>query len=113
MKLFVKDRMMLMQVLPQEGNFVTLLMVRQLQEKVGLTADDHTKLNIRAGTDEKGERVEGTVQWDAQKDEGLDIEFKGPETKLIVEALEKLNKSDKLTVHHLGLCEKFLDTKTA
>lgn len=126
MKLFIKDRMMLMQVLPEAGNLADMLMVRKLQEKVGLTAKDHEKFKLRVGTKPcecavggqansecpickgKGEvPVEGTVQWDQKKDQGLDIEFRGPETALIVQALKKLDAEGKLTLQFVDICEKF------
>lgn len=101
MQLSIKERMVLIGVLPEEGSLADMLMVRKLVEKVGLTAEDHELVNLRSG------KEPNTVVWDEDKDPHKDIDFKGPETSLIVGRLKKLDAEQKLTSDHLSLCGLF------
>ena len=101
MNLKVKDRLLLMSILPAEGSLADMLIIRMLVEKVGLTAEDHEAVKLRTG------ETAGTVVWDEDKDVGKEIEFLGPETTLIVTALQKLDSEKKLTPNHIELCAMF------
>ena len=103
MILTVKERFGVMGLLPDEANWATRRLIRDLTAKVGFSAEDHEKFGIRA----EGERV----QWDSEVEQEAEFDLAGPEVKLIVEGLEKLDADKKLTADHDSLCEKFLNTE--
>ena len=55
MKLNVSERLTLLQGLPQEGNFLTLKIIRDLTEVVGLNEKEFKEFGIK--------EAEGQVSW--------------------------------------------------
>jgi len=103
MKLNVGERLILLQVLPQEGNFLTLKIIRDLTEVVGLNEKEFKEFGIK----EAG----GQVSWNQKGIEEREIEIGEKATDIIVEALKKLNETNKLGQRHLSLYEKFIEKK--
>jgi len=102
MKLTVFERLMLLNILPKEGNFVTLKIVRELREGLSFNEKEIKDLNLKV--DDKG-----NATWNPAKDKNKDVEIGGQANKIIVETLEKLDKDKKLTESHLSVYEKFIE----
>jgi len=100
MKLNILERFKLLQILPQEGNFMTLTIVRKLQETLSLTEAEYKEFEVK----EDGV----TTTWNEKGREEREIEIGEKATDIIVEALKKLNDENKLTGHHMSLYEKFV-----
>ena len=101
MDLSVGERLVLMSVLPQEGDFITLKVIRKLQEDLSFSEEEH-KLY-------KFVQVENRVSWNDKADQSKEVEI-GEKTKnMIVLALSKLNEEKKLKFEHFTLYEKFID----
>lgn len=99
-KLNVPERLLLMGVLPQEGNFVTLKTIRDTMDNVGFKEEEIKLYDIKTENQ--------LTKWNPK---GLDLkefEFGEKSTDLIVGALEKLDKENKLTQQHFSLFEKFV-----
>jgi len=136
MKLSVFERMILLNTLPAEGDLTTLKIVRGLRESLSFTEEEHAALNIRIGQDWSrcpncgGEAIEwtrgknnpdrrcitcsyegadgaGKIFWNQSAPQEADLEIGVKASKIVKEALDKLNKERKLTDAHLTLCEKF------
>jgi len=99
MKLSVLERVVLLNLLPQEATFANLKLIRVAKETLSFTDEENQKLNFR---------IEGAqTLWD----EGIEErEFLIGEvaSQLIVEALEKLDKDKKLREEHFSVYEKFV-----
>ena len=104
MNLNTFERLTLLNILPREGNITTLKIVRELNERVSFTAEEHESLKLTFSEDGK------QVRWDRNADKEVEFVFNGVETKMIVERLESLNKAEKLTAEHLSLYEKFCES---
>ena len=102
MKLTVFERLMLLNILPKEGNFVTLKIVRELREGLSFNEKEIKELDLKI--DDKG-----NATWNPAKDKNKDVEIGGQANKIIVETLEKLDKDKKLTESHLSVYEKFIE----
>lgn len=103
-ELNVGERIVALSVLPKEGNFVTLRLVRNLGEKLGLSADEHEKYEIKINTET------GIASWNKKGIEELvGLEFKNKEVEIIRTALEELDKEQKLKNEHFSLYEKFVE----
>ncbi len=108
MKLSVIERVMLSNVLPTEGTFANLRLLRVVKEEISFNEEENKLLNFRQ---------EGTqLMWDSKIVDGKQVET-FPErdfrigdvvTKLIREALEQLNSEAKLTEQHFSVYEKFV-----
>lgn len=99
-KLNVFERMMLMKILPREGNFATLRLVRDLVHKLGISADEMAEFDVKVDDS-------GVARWNAKGNEERAIEMKEKEIDCIKEVLLKLDKENKLDMQHYSLYEKF------
>jgi len=115
MELGVFERLILLNVLPKEGDFTTLKIVRKLREDLSFTEEEHKVLQFKqAGEvymDAAGQEKEvplGTVHWKAEGDVPRDIPIGEKATDVIVGTLKKLDKDKKLTDQHFSLYEKFV-----
>lgn len=100
MELSVRERLILLNSLPQHGNMADLKVIRKLQESLSFSEDEHKKFKFA----QDGE----TVRWDDNVEQGAEIEIGEKANDIIVKALADLNKQNKLTIDHLDLYEKFV-----
>ena len=101
MELGVKDRLILLGVLPKEGNITTLKIVRKLREELSFNEEEHKLLNFR----EKA----GMTVWDFKLAVKKNIEIGEKATDMIVEVMKGLDKNKKLHEDHLPLWEIFME----
>lgn len=100
MKLKVGERLILLGILPKEGDFTTLKIVHTLRGDLSFTEEEHKALQFK--------QEAGTVRWNPKGDTEREINFGEKATELIVDALKKLNSDKKLTDQHYSLYEKFV-----
>jgi hypothetical protein len=105
MKLNILERLMLLNVLPPEGDLRTMRIVHDLRMALALSQQEMTDWGVENQVDEAGKPT--GVIWDDAKVQDAEIDVAGEKTALIVEALKKLDSEKKLTAQHLSLCEKF------
>jgi len=102
-QLGVKDRLVLLGVLPPEGNLATIRIVREMREALSFSEAEHADLQM--------EEVEGGgIKWNqvgaaAVGPRAFEIGAKGQE--IIRAALKKLDKDEKLVADHISLCDIF------
>ena len=102
MELTVTERLVLANILPAEGNFTTLRLVRKLREDLSFDDKEHKELKFI----QKGDQI----QWNPEKAQTLlkDVEVGEIMTETIKEALKKMNDEKKLKDEHISLYEKFI-----
>lgn len=100
MELGVFDRLILLNVLPKEGEVTTIRIVRTLREDLSFSEEEHKALEFKF--------EEGNVQWKQDADKPKEVEIGEKATDLIVETMKKLSSDKKLTMEHLSLYEKFV-----
>jgi len=103
MLLKVLDRVTLLGILPEQGDYLTLKIVRKLREALSFDEAELALLKIV----QEGNQM----KWDAEADEGKDIEIGEKATDVVVGCLKKLNDEKKLTQQHYSLYEKFVESK--
>lgn len=101
MKLGVQERLILLGVLPQEGDFVTLKIVRQLQSDLSFSEEEIKRYNFKE--DKK------RIHWDNEDKQGKEIEIGDKAKEIIATALKKLNDTKELKMSQLSLYEKFVN----
>ena len=101
MKLNVSERLSLLQVLPAEGNFLTLKIMKDLTEIVGLNEEAFKEFGIK--------EVGGQVSWNNKGTEEREIKIGEKATDIIVESLKKLDQQNKLKQNYFTLYEKFVE----
>ena len=100
MELNVFERLMLLSILPQEGNFVTLKVLRELKSNLALGEKELKEFEVI----QEGEQV----KWNIKGNEELEIEIGEKATDIVIEALKQLDKDKKLTEQYFSLYEKFV-----
>jgi len=101
MTLTVLDRILLLNLLPAEGDITAVRIARKLREDLSFSEQEHTDLQLK--------QVDSQVTWDtdaaARADKDIAI---GPKAlTLITDALTQLSERKKLTAQHLSLYDKF------
>ncbi len=107
MRLLIHERLNLMGLLPQEGDFTTLRIVREMREALSFTEKEHEALNFKQ-VEEEGKPAQ--ITWTNPEDSEIlnkDVPIGKKGQKIIEDALEKLDKDKKLTEQHFSLYEKF------
>jgi len=103
MKLNTFERLILLAILPREGNFITLKIIRQLREALSFTEEEVKVLKFVQDAEKQ------MTTWNLDADKPKEINMGEKATDLIVEALKKLDKGMKLTDQHFELYEKFVE----
>lgn len=102
MKMNFGERLVALSLLPQEGNFLTLRIVRSAKEKLAPSEEEVKLFKVI----QDGERI----QWDAiEGAKEHEIALSEKEFDLVVEALKKLDTGNKLEERHIPLYEKFIE----
>ena len=100
-KLQIVERINLLSVLPEKGNFATLRVVDDLRRKLAFTDEELTAFEMKIETDR--------VLWNKEKDTEVEMEFGEFAEKLIVDTLKELDKKEMLEAKHKSLYEKFVE----
>ena len=105
MKLNVHDRLMLQSLLPKEGNFINLKLVRKAKEALSFNEEELKALNIK----EVVVDGKGRVTWDMQADTPKEVPLGDIIKEIVRKELKHLDETNKLSEDHVGLFEKFVN----
>ena len=100
MQLTVQERFSLLNLLPREGDFTTLKVIRELRENLSFSGEEHELLEFKSEN-------EGRVSWEMDKDPLKEFSFGRTQRQLLEDALKKADQTKKLTEDHLSVFEKF------
>ncbi len=103
MILNVLERITLLQILPQQGDFATLQTAKSLAKELDFNTEELDALNFQ----QTSERI----QWKAENDPKKDCKIGEKGNDLIVEQLKSLNEKKQLTAQHFDLYQKFVVDK--
>lgn len=130
MKLAVFERIVLQNILPQEGDFITLKLVRKLREALAFSEKEIAEINFRnhwkCPKCQKAEvssempkcpecdlymQLAGQVTWDDEKAKKVvkDVFMGAKMLSLCESTLKKLGDEKKLTDQHFSLYAKFVE----
>jgi hypothetical protein len=101
MRLSVMDRLMLLDVLPQQGNILTLRIVRDAQQALELHTSEIEDWEITLNGPH--------IRWNQEKVQDVDVSLSEAALGIAREAIKKLDGENKLTANHISLWEKLID----
>jgi len=112
MKLGLNERLLLLSILPEKGNLVTLRIVSEMRNDLALKEDEVKNWNVRVigdgqvawGWTDEEHKADPTL---AATDMTAEINMEGERTAQVVTALKELDAKGELTVQHISLCDKF------
>jgi hypothetical protein len=132
MKLAVYERLTLQNILPREGDFVTLKLVRKLREALAFNEKEIAEINFKnhwkcpkcPNTEISAEvpkcpncnvymKLIGQVTWDEDKAKDVikDVHMGDTMLALCKTTLKKLSDEQKLTEQHMSLYQKFVEAE--
>lgn len=105
MKLAVGERYVLLDILPKEGSYTTLKIVRKLREALSFSEED-----VKAFKLEEIPLGDGkiNIRWDLTAPDA-EIAIGEKATDIIVRALQELDKQGTLTDREFSLYAKFIE----
>jgi len=108
-RLTISERMSLLDLLPLQGNVVTLRMVMSLREKVALTEEEIDKWQVKQIRNEGGGVL---VQWAPKFDKTrVDIPMSDHEKGVVTREIMQRESKGQLTINALPLYDYFVDKK--
>lgn len=96
------ERLLVLSVLPREGDLTTIKIVRDLKSDLSFTEAEHKTLNFTQ------DPVTNGVKWEAQI-EPVEISIGPKALTVIIDAFAALDKAKKLSLEHLPVYERFLE----
>ena len=111
MELGIHDRLILLGLLPEQGDFTTLKIVIDLRSTLSFSEEEHKEFQLKqvVGEDGKG----NSVQWLQEAERLKDVAFGDVGRELIVRALKDLDGKKHLTMEHMSLYERFILNPTS
>ena len=103
----VLERSMILSILPREGNFLTMRLLRDLSAKVGISAQEFIDFEIKTIIDEK-DPTKSHTEWNLKGAAPTEIELVDPEVDVIRKELKALDEKQKLTIELFSVYEKFV-----
>ena len=100
MTLNVLERLLLLNLLPAEGSYTNLKLMRKAKENLSFTEDENKLLNFKQDGD--------SLRWADNVVPDKEIDIGEIVTQIIVKALKKLNDEEKLKIEQASLYEKFV-----
>ena len=109
MRLTIAERITLLDLLPRQGNIVTLRLVTDLQRKIALTEEEIKRFGIQQSRSESGGVL---VTWAPEFDElRVDISMSDHEKGIVTREITQLESVGQLTINALSLYNYFVDRK--
>ena len=105
MKMNAAERIYTLEILPKEGSFVTLKILKDLQDKLSFTEKEYKEMDIKVKKTESGEEI----TWNSAGGKELDIEIGEKASDIISEALKELDSQNKLSMKLFSLYNKFVN----
>ncbi len=101
MKLSIADRLLLLEMLPAQGNILTLRVVRDARKLLEFRQDELERFEImQAGP---------SIRWNQEKAEEADIPLSDAALGIARETIKTLDAEKKLTATHIPLWEKLME----
>ena len=99
MKLGIKERILVMGMMPQNGKLQDMVEILDLTKKVKIGIEE-------AGEIQMQEFEDGRISWDRTKDVEKEVELTADQVKILKDASKKLDEEGKVDLMNLELCLK-------
>jgi|TARA_R110000824_G_scaffold57822_1_gene157106 predicted RNA-binding protein with PUA domain len=99
MELEIKDRLLLLMLLPEHGDLDTIRIIHDLKTNLSFSEQEHKEWNLQRDED-------GTYTWD-KNTANKDVEIGEKALEIVRTELNRLSDQGRVTEKHLGLFNKF------
>ena len=103
MKLSVAERIILPELLPEQGSMINMLLVKHIREKIEFSSAEIGDFNLRGE-----EQKDGTCRfkWNPEKAIDVKFHFEKPEIDFLKAQVDRLDSEGNITSNNLALCLK-------
>jgi hypothetical protein len=107
--LTIKDRVTIIQLFPQQSNFLDQVLVNDIKKKIEISQKTIKKINLR--TEILGDST--TTRWDNEKEKSLDtdFEFSDAEIEFLKKQVDRLDKENNINQSTFDICKKIKEFK--
>jgi hypothetical protein len=95
MKLNVSERLTLVRIVPEKGNFETMGTVEKLRDALYLSEEESAEFEVKA--------TEDSINWNTKGVERVEIKISEMGMRLLTKTLEELDKKEELTTHQFQI----------
>lgn len=103
MKLSVTERIILPELLPNQGSMVTMLLAKHIREKIEFTSSEIGDFNLRGEEKEDGSY---RFKWNPEKEIDVEFHFEKSEIDFLKAQIDRLDKEGNITSNNIDLCLK-------
>lgn len=96
MNLKIKDRIAIIQMLPQSGSLSEMVDIMEIVKKSRLTAQEKLDVDFK--------ETANSAMWNIAKDLGVDVNFTLDELSVLKAAVKKLDLEKGITANNLEIC---------
>jgi len=99
----VKERLLVLGLLPERGNIADLRILREMETLLGFSAEEHEQLKIR-------QMGPGVTTWNEKVAETMARSFEFPDRviEIVKERLQQLSQDNQLHKDHLAIWNMFV-----
>ena len=101
MNLSIKERLIILNILPNQETYANMLVVRDLKAQVGFSEEDHRHFEIV--------EEDGNVTWNPEKTETKDIAIGITAFEVIKKAFRKIDSDGGITVDFMDIYKRFVE----
>ena len=101
MKLNIGERLLCLELMPKEGNYITLKLVKQVIDELTFDETEIKSAKIHQSED-------GRITWDQKHDPNKDVTINDIVVDMIHKSLIERDKNSKLTSQYMTLYDKFV-----
>jgi len=101
MEFTIKERLIMLFTLPDEGDITSLRILRKLREDFSFSEEEHKEFNLKMVAGE-------SPTWDYDNFTKKEITVGEKATDIIVDTLKKLDREKKLKSDHISIWEMFI-----
>lgn len=98
-ELNIKDRLVLVSILPAQGKMADLVEIIDLIRLIKLTDDEKIEIGYKES--------EGRVLWDVTKETPREFEINFEQLRIVKESIKKMDDEGKIDLSILNTCLKF------
>ena len=96
----IVERLVMLELLPQEGNFLTLKEVRTLRENLSLSPEEIKDFEVK--------QENNNIVWNASKEQPKQVQISEYLLKELKDKFKELDAEKKLTERYLSIYEKIM-----
>lgn len=100
MEFNILERIILQELLPREGDYITYRIIKELRTELSFSEDEIKRYHIQQDKDR--------IIFDSANKETKNVEIGERIKEMIVSALKKLNEEKKINDNNVSLYEKFV-----